>query len=106
MFFDKVLIFRNLIEKGYKVFPVNPRMNEVDGKICYKSVIDIPFEVEVANLVTPPSITDSVVKDCFQKRIKKVWMQSGAESQAAIKFCNDNNMEVIYGVCVMLESLK
>jgi hypothetical protein len=99
-------IFRNLINKGYEVFPINPRMNEVDGKICYKNVIDIPFEVEVANLVTPPLTTESVVKDCLQKGIRKVWMQPGAESQAAIKFCNDNNIELIYGMCVMLETLK
>ncbi len=100
----KILI--NLTEKGYEVFPVNPRRNEVEGKACYKTISDIPYSVDVANIVTPPLVTESILKECLQKGIKRVWLQPGAESEAAIKFCHDNDMKVIHGICVMLESLK
>ncbi|KPK97902.1 MAG: hypothetical protein AMJ95_06850 [Omnitrophica WOR_2 bacterium SM23_72] len=99
-------ILKTLIKKGYEVFPVNPRMSEVEGKACYKTISDIPYSVDVVNIVTPPLITEGILKECLQKGIKRVWLQPGAESEAAIKFCHDNDIKVIYSMCVMLESLK
>lgn len=99
-------IFRDLTRKGYKVFPVNPSISQVDGEVCYKSITDIPFEVKVVNLVTPPSVTELIVKECLKKWIKMIWMQPGAESQEAIDFCRLNNISVVHGVCVMMEFLK
>ena len=97
-------ILRTLIKRGYEAYPVNPRLNDVDGVKCYKSISDIPFEIDVANLVTPPSVTEAIVKECRKKSIRRVWLQPGAENETAIKFCRDNNIDVIYGLCVMLES--
>ncbi|MFA5356300.1 MAG: CoA-binding protein [Candidatus Omnitrophota bacterium] len=100
----KILI--SLIEKGYMVFPVNPHINEVEGRVSYKTISDIPFEVDVVDIVTPPSVTEAILKECLQKGIKRVWLQPGAESPDAIKFCQDNDIKVIHSMCVMLESLK
>jgi len=98
-------ILKTLIRKGYEVYPVNPRLSDVDGVRCYKSVSDIPFNVDVVNVVTPPLVTERIIKECREKSIKRVWLQPGAENEAAIKFCRDNNIDVIHGLCVMLESL-
>ncbi len=99
-------IFNTLIKMGYEVFPVNPSISEVEGRVCYKTISDIPCKVDVVDIVTPPLITEGILKECLQKGIKRAWIQPGAENQSAIKFCHDNNIKVIYGVCVMLESLK
>jgi predicted CoA-binding protein len=99
-------IFKDLTKKGYEVFPVNPRMSEVEGRACYKTISGIPFDIDVVNIVTPPAVTETILKECLQKGIKRVWLQPGAESQTAIKFCHENNISVIHGVCIMLESLK
>jgi len=98
-------ILKTLIKKGCEVYPVNPSCSDVDGVKCYKSVSDIPFDIDVVNVVTPPSVTETIIKECREKSIKRVWLQPGAENEAAIKFCRDNNIDVIYGLCVMLESL-
>ena len=98
-------ILRSLLKKGYEVYPVNPRLSYVEGVKCYKSVKDIPCDIDVINVVTPPSVTETIIKECLEKSIKRVWLQPGAENEAAIKFCRDNNIDVIHGLCVMLESL-
>ncbi|MFH1878147.1 MAG: CoA-binding protein, partial [Candidatus Omnitrophota bacterium] len=49
-------ILRSLSDKGYEVYPVNPWLSDVDGVKCYKSVSDIPFDVDVVSLVTPPRV--------------------------------------------------
>jgi uncharacterized protein len=96
-------ILRDLTKKGYEVFPVNPSLDEVDGIKCYKRISDIPFKVDVADLVTPPEASEKIVKECLERSIKRVWFQPGAESESAIEFCRDNGISSIYGVCVMIE---
>ncbi len=98
-------ILKALIKKGYETYPVNPRLNDVGGVKCYKSVKDIPFDIDVVNIVTPPSITGMIIKECREKSVKRVWLQPGAENKAVIEFCRDNNIDVIHGLCVMLEAL-
>ncbi|MDD5259020.1 MAG: CoA-binding protein [bacterium] len=99
-------IFNNLITRGYKVYPVNPTARKVAGKPCYKNISEIPFKIDVVNIVTPPSVTANIVKECRQKGINKVWLQPGAENQEIIEYCHNNNITVIHTVCVMLETLK
>ena len=98
-------IVKTLKNKGYQVYPVNPHIKQVDGLVCYASIKDIPGVVDVADLVTPPEVTEKIVRECKDKGIKRIWLQPGAESEKAIKFCEDNDIKVIYGLCVMLESI-
>jgi len=97
-------ILKTLIKKGYEVYPVNPRVRDVDGLKCYKRISDIPFNIDVVNVVTPPSVTGIIVKECHKKSIKRIWLQPGAENEGVIKFCHDNSIDVIHGLCAMLES--
>jgi len=96
-------IFRVLKQKGYEVYPVNPNVKEVDGIKCYPSILDLPKTVDVVDLVTPPSATEEIVKQCLQKGIKYIWMQPGAESENAVEFCKQNGIKVIYGTCLMMK---
>ncbi|MDH5439134.1 MAG: CoA-binding protein [Candidatus Bathyarchaeota archaeon] len=38
--------------------------------------------------------------------ITKVWMQPGSESEKAIEYCEANGIDVVYGVCIMVERRK
>ena len=98
-------ILKTLKEKGYEVYPVNPSLGEVDGLTCYPSVKDIPDSVDVVDIVTPPQITEKIVRECKEKGITKVWIQPGAESKTVIEFCKDNNIEVIYNLCIMMNEM-
>ena len=98
-------ILKTLKEKGYEVYPVNPSLGEVDGLTCYPSVKDIPDSVDVVDIVTPPQITEKIVRECKEKGISKVWIQPGAENKTIIEFCKDNNIEVIYNLCIMMNEM-
>lgn len=95
-------ITKNLIDRGYTVYPVNPRLEELHGVKCYKTLADIPIKVDVVDMVVPPKITEEVVKECLKLKLMRVWMQPGSESDAAVEFCKKNGIKVIYGACVMM----
>ena len=97
-------IFNKLRKNGYTVVPVNPAKKEVDGVKCYPKITDIDDNVDVAVFVTPPKQTEKILCDCLDKNIKKVWFQPGAESKDAIEFCKKNNLNVVYGMCLLITS--
>jgi len=98
-------ILMTLKNRGYEVYPVNPRLKEVEGLICYPSVKDIPIVCDVADIVTPPVVTVKVIGECKEKGITRIWLQPGAESESIIEFCKQNNIKVVFNLCVMLERI-
>ena len=99
-------VYRDLRNAGYRVYPVNPNVNEVLGDKCYPSLEALPVKPDVVDVVVPPNVTEAVVKTCKKLGIRKVWMQPGSESEKAIEFCEKNDIDVVYGVCVMIERAK
>ena len=68
-------VLRNLIEAGFpkdKIYPVNPKADQILGLKCYSSVKDIPDEVDLAVIVVPAKIVPLVLRDCVEKGVKGV----------------------------------
>jgi len=99
-------VFKDLMKAGYKVYPINPNADEILGVKCYPSLKDLPEKPDVVDLVVPPQITEKVIRECKELGIRMIWMQPGSESENAIKFCKENGMDVVHGVCVMIERRK
>jgi len=95
-------IFKNLKSRGYEVYPVNPRLKELEGVKCYPNLADIPVRVDVVDFVVPPEVTEVILKECKRLGLDRIWLQPGSESEAAIAFCHENNLKVVHDVCVML----
>lgn len=96
-------LFRELCRRGYDVVPVNPEATEVEGRRCFARVQDIAPPVDGVLLLTPPRVTETVVRDCAETGIRRVWMHRGggvgAVSEAAVKFCQERNIAVVAGWC-------
>jgi len=95
-------IFKNLKSRGHEVYPVNPKLKELDGVKCYPSLADIPVKVDVVDFVVPPKVTEVILKDCKRLSLDRIWLQPGSENEAAIAYCHENKLKVVHDVCVML----
>jgi predicted CoA-binding protein len=98
-----VMLFRELLQRGYDVVPVNPHTPNVLGHACFAHVQDVTPPVKAALLTTSPQVTETVVTDCAQAGIRLVWMHrgvgAGAISPRAVAFCQAQGIEVIAGEC-------
>ena len=98
-----VMLFNELLRRGYEVIPVNPNAASVLDRPCYPRVQDIQPPVEAALLMTSPDVTESVVIDCAQAGIRHLWMYSaggkGAVSLKAVTFCEEHGIHVVPGEC-------
>ncbi len=100
-FGNKVL--RCYQQNGYRAIPVNPVEKEIEGEAVVASVTDLPDCVQSISLITPPQITEKVVEQAVANGIQNIWMQPGAESLAAIEFCQQQGVNVIAdGSCVLV----
>ncbi len=99
-------VYRKLRGAGYQVFAVNPNADEVEGDTCFPNLTSIPGGVEAVVIATAPEVTESVVRDCAEQGISRVWMHrsfgTGSVSRAAVDFCRVNDITVIPGGCPMM----
>ncbi len=97
------LVYKAVKAAGKTVWPVNPSAAEVDGDQCFPSLGDLPGVPEVAVLIVPPGVSESVVSECARLGIKNIWMQPGAESEAAVAACQAHGIAVVSGgPCLMV----
>jgi len=100
---------------GFRIIPVNPFANEVLGEKCYRSLIDMPAEVqktiEVIEIFRPSSETLPVVEQAVQlKRLYGapfvVWMQMGVADELAARLAREAGMVVVMDRCMMQEHTR
>jgi hypothetical protein len=93
---------RELTANGYRVFPVHPEAETVQGIRCYRSIRELPEPVGGLLIVVPPGQTDVVVREAAAAGIRRVWMQLGSSSPGAIQFCAENLIEAVHGECILM----
>jgi acetyl coenzyme A synthetase (ADP forming)-like protein len=70
------VIFKNFVEnkrrgvfKG-EIFAVNPNEDSILGFQCYRSIVDIPGELDLVVIVVPASIVPQIMRDAVTKKVK------------------------------------
>jgi predicted CoA-binding protein len=95
-------ILKDLRERGYKVYPVNPNADSVNNEKCYPDLKSLPEKVDGVVLTVKPEITPRIVYDALSAGIKKLWMQQGSGSEDAIKLCEENGITEIHSECILM----
>lgn len=98
------IILKDLVSKGYEVLPVNPKYDEIEGLKCYRSVKELPKDVDVIVFVVPPKVGLQVAKEAVETGFKRLWFQPGAESEEIREFLENAGAEYSFGRCIMVET--
>ena len=75
---------RAYLEQGYRVVPINPHEQEIEGLRTYRSVLDVPGPIDMASFYVPPEIGEEVIAEVAAKQIPEVWLNPGAESDELV----------------------
>ncbi len=71
--------------RGYTVYPVSIRHEEVEGLRAYRSIKDIPGPVDVASLYVNPRVGIGLLNEIAEKGVKTLFVNPGADSQELMK---------------------
>lgn len=100
---DSNRVARYLMDQGYEVIPVNPGQSQILGRTCYRSLADIPFPVDMADLFLNPSRVPAVVDQAIQKKVRAIWMQLGVVHNDAARKAGEAGIQVVMNRCIMQE---
>ena len=95
-------IYKELKQKGYNVFPINPHINTFEGDNCYPDLLSLPEKIDAVVINVPSVQTEKVVREAKEAGINKVWLQQGSQSENAVKFCEENGIEYVSNECILM----
>ena len=96
-------VLRVYLQNGREVYAVNPRAREVEGVVSYPDLTSLPTKPHGVSIITPPAITESIVDEAIELGVGHLWMQPGAESEAAVQRAEEAGVNVIAGdACVLV----
>jgi predicted CoA-binding protein len=96
------VIFRTLREKGYRVFPVNPSAETIEGEPCYATPADLPEPVDGAVLIVNRRHTPEAVRGCIDASVPRIWIQPESRSLEGERLAEAAGVSVISGECILL----
>jgi predicted CoA-binding protein len=93
-----------LKEQGYKIVPVYPKHDEILGEKVYRSLAEIPFEVDMVDIFRKPDAFDAIADACIKRGdVKVFWGQLGLVNNAAAEKAKAAGMQVVQSKCTMIE---
>jgi hypothetical protein len=98
-----------LLNKGYKVIPVNPGMvgKTILGQEVYASLKDVPAPVDMVDIFREakfaPEISRETVAEKDRLGVKVLWMQLGVISEEARQIGEDAGLTVVMNRCPKIE---
>src|SRR5699024_2357335 len=63
------------------IYPINPKEEEIQGLKAYKSVLNVPNQIDRATIILPPKLVPQAVKECAEKKVKVVQIYSAGFSE-------------------------
>lgn len=97
------MVLRSYVQAGRRAHPVHPSLGEVEGIAAYRRLADLPEPVHGLSIITPSPVTERLVEEAAAAGIQRLWMQPGAESQAALDRAAELGLETIArGPCLLV----
>jgi uncharacterized protein len=100
---DSGAISEFLNKKGYKVFPVNPKYQEVLGMKCYPNLKSIPEKIDMVDIFRNPDEVGPVIDEAIVVGAKSVWMQLGVVNETAASTAEKAGLSVVMDRCIAIE---
>jgi uncharacterized protein len=92
-----------LQERGFRVIPVNPRIDGVLGEKSYRSLSEIPGKVDLVDVFRKSGNVPPVAEEAVRIGARFFWMQEGVASEEAGKILDAAGIPWVMDRCVKKE---
>ncbi|MEM3699547.1 MAG: CoA-binding protein [Candidatus Bathyarchaeia archaeon] len=109
---DSHRVAKYLKENSFSIIPINPTADEILGEKSYKTLLDMPEEVqktlEIVDIFRPSEEVLPIIEQAIQLRKRHglphvVWMQLGIMNEKAAEKARKAGLTVIMDKCMMRE---
>jgi hypothetical protein len=92
-----------LIERGFNVFPVYPKFDEILGRKIYRNLTQIDQDIDIAVMFRKGEFASELVKDVVKKGVKTLWLQLGITNDEAGAIARENGINFVQDRCIKIE---
>jgi len=101
---DSHRVAKYLQSVGYKIVPIYPKEDEILGEKVYRSLKEIPFEVDMVDIFRKPAALPPIVQAAIDRGdVKVIWFQAGIVNNEAAKMAKDAGLTVVQNRCTMVD---
>ena len=103
---------------GYRIIPVNPKIEECLGEKAYPSLLDIPqndsrgkdasdkngpLKIDIVNIFRRAEFVEEIVDQAIQLKVPAIWMQEGVIHEKAAEKARQAGIFVVMDLCILKE---
>lgn len=103
-------IAKYLQQAGYEVYPINPSVSSINGKVCYPNLAALKeatgIEVDIVDVFRRSEYLDAIVEEAIATGAKSVWAQLGVEDEAAAARAEAAGLPLVMDRCIKVEHYR
>ena len=88
-------------QRGYTIYPVNPKESFIEGLRVFKSILDVPARPHMVSVYLPPSIVLKILPDIAAKGCNELWLNPGTESEEVLAQARKLRLNVIQACSIV-----
>lgn len=88
-------------QRGFTVWPVNPKEPTVEDLPAFASIADVPGRPNLVSVYLPPPVTLKVLPAIAAKGCDELWLNPGAESDAVLAEAERLGLNVIQACSIV-----
>jgi len=92
---------RAFVEKGWNVYPINPREQMVEAIPCHASISHLPLRPEIVSVYLPPPVLLNLLPEIAAKGCDELWLNPGTESGDLLARAEELGLNVIQACSIM-----
>ncbi|HEY9652689.1 MAG TPA: CoA-binding protein [Coleofasciculaceae cyanobacterium] len=95
-----------LRQVGYKVYPVNPMVREIDAQLSYASLTELPETIDIVNVFRRSEYLPGIVDEAIAINAKTIWAQLGVYDEQSAQKALATGLNVVMDACIKIEYLR
>jgi uncharacterized protein len=93
---------RAFVQRGYTVFPVNPRGGTIEGLAVYRSLSEVPAgRLNRISVYLPPEVAIKMLPEIAARGCDELWLNPGSESPAVVAAAEALGLEPIQACSIV-----
>lgn len=91
---------------GYKVYPVNPTVSEINGQPSYPCLQEVPEPIDIVNVFRRSEYLSEIVDEAIAVNAKTVWAQLGVCDEPSAQKALAAGLNVVMDACIKIEYMR
>ena len=97
---------RAFVQKGWTVYPVNPKESRIEGLAVFKSILDLPVRPKLISIYLPPPVLLKTLPDIATRGCNELWLNPGTESDEVLAAARGLGLNVIQACSIVAIGLS